>query len=152
MLFLRSKVWYPGAPYSCKATTNRDLVSSVFDLSTAMPCGIAATTNYGSRSATMNSDEFFHYHLRPRGMSKRYESKIWILANRFSPLVSVGYMQKRYETTILIFLPIASGHNLTTSRLRRVTHLLALRSLKGSLLQISERLSFPPPLWKKISY
>jgi hypothetical protein len=83
-------------------------VSSVFDLSTAMPCGIAATTNYGSRSVTMNSNEFFHYHLRPRSMMRveKYD---------FQPLVRVGYqgMQKRYETTILIFLPIASGHNLT---------------------------------------
>ena len=33
----------------------------------------------------------------------------------FQPLVRVGYqgMEKRYETMILIFLPIASGHNLT---------------------------------------
>jgi hypothetical protein len=32
----------------------------------------------------------------------------------FQPLVRVEYqgMQKRYETTILMFLPIASGHNL----------------------------------------
>ena len=32
----------------------------------------------------------------------------------FQPLVRVGYqgMEKRYETMILIFLPIASGHNL----------------------------------------
>ena len=33
----------------------------------------------------------------------------------FQPLVRVEYqgMQKRYETMILMFLPIASGHNLT---------------------------------------
>ena len=33
----------------------------------------------------------------------------------FQPLVRVGYqgMEKRYETMILIFLPIASGHNLS---------------------------------------
>ena len=64
-----------------------------------------------SASAIMNSDEFFHYHLRPRGMMRveKYETY------DFQPLVRVEYqgMQKRYETMILMFLPIASGHNLT---------------------------------------
>ena len=36
----------------------------------------------------------------------------------FQPLVRVEYqgMQKRYETMILMFLPIASGHNLEAAR------------------------------------
>jgi len=63
-----------------------------------------------SASAIMNSDEFFHYHLRPRGMMRveKYETY------DFQPLVRVEYqgMQKRYETMILMFLPIASEHNL----------------------------------------
>ena len=66
-----------------------------------------------SASAIMNSDEFFHYHLRPRGMMRveKYETY------DFQPLVRVEYqgMQKRYETMILMFLPIASGHNLAGS-------------------------------------
>ena len=66
-----------------------------------------------SASAMMNSDEFFHYHLRPRGMMRveKYETY------DFQPLVRVEYqgMQKRYETMILMFLPIASGHNLIVS-------------------------------------
>jgi hypothetical protein len=56
----------------------------------------------------MNSDEFFHYHLRPRGMMRveKYENMI------FRVRVEYQGMQKRYETTILMFLPIASGHTL----------------------------------------
>ena len=50
------------------------------------------------------------YHLRPRGMMsfEKYEKY------DFQPLVRVGYqgMQKRYETKISNFWPIASGHNL----------------------------------------
>jgi len=59
-------------------------------------------TYYPNSGSTMNSDEFFHYHLRPRGMMRveKYEKY------DFQPLVRVGYqgMQKRYETKILILL------------------------------------------------
>ena len=55
----------------------------------------------------MNYDEFFLYHLRPRGMMsfEKYEKY------DFQPLVRVGYqgMQKRYETKILNFWPIGNG-------------------------------------------
>jgi hypothetical protein len=80
-----------------------------------------ATTNYGSRSASamMNSDEFFHYHLRGMMRVEKYLQNI-----DFQPLVRIGRdqsMQKRYETTYW-FLPIASGHNLKPPRRRRCHH------------------------------
>lgn len=80
-----------------------------------------------SASAIMNSDEFFHYHLRPRGMMRveKYETY------DFQPLVRVEYqgMQKRYETMILMFLPIASGHNLSTLQ-TRCTYVASIQILR----------------------
>jgi hypothetical protein len=57
----------------------------------------------------------------------------------FQPLVRVEYqgMQKRYETTILMFLPIASGHNLSFADLCFVDFALS-RSISSARLIIQE--------------